>query len=137
MRAVWAAVAVALVAVGCGGGFDEEAARAEITQTWEAFFDGSRPLEEKVAQLEDGEALREVLEASADDPFTQNVRARVTGVTFTDDRHATVTFDIVAGDQVLLSGVEGEAVRPADRWLVGRRIFCDLQALANRFCPAG
>src|SRR3712207_5959618 len=85
-RLVLATVVVALLVAGCGGDdddgggddagtttteepttttIDEQAAIEEITQTWEAFFNGASPLDERVTHLEDGEELRGFVEQQA------------------------------------------------------------------------
>ena len=83
-RLVLATVMVALIA-SCGGddddgggdeatptteestttSVDEQAATEEITQNWEAFFNGQSTLDERVTYLEDGEQLRGFVEQQA------------------------------------------------------------------------
>jgi hypothetical protein len=111
---------------------DEQAATEEITQNWEAFFNGQATLDERVTYLEDGEELRGFVEQQAQilGPQATQSSAQVDNVTFTDDGTATVEFQILLNGAPVLP-TTGTAVLVDDRWLVSKTTICDLLALAG------
>lgn len=124
---------------------DRAAAEAEIRTTFEAFFDGTKPVEDKVAYLEDGEALRESLVSGASGPtgeLAKRTTTRVTGVEFLSDEDcdfngiaapcAKVTHDLVLdGTQVALEGQSSYAVLVDGEWKLSKISYCGLQALGG------
>lgn len=138
MRTLWMIVVITVAVTACSGGepFDPEAARAEIEANWETFFDATLPLDPKVELLEDGELLRDILVASAENEAIAELNADVTDVTIgEDEQSAEVSFDLRNGEAMLLPGFKGTAVLVDGTWKVDSQLFCDLQALANNFCP--
>jgi len=139
MVSMVAASLAGLVVTGCGGEepFDEEAARAEVEANWEDFFDASQPVESKADLLQHGELLQEILQTSAENNTgIDQLRAEVTEVTIGEDHDsAEVVFDLFNADVKLLGEVQGTAVLDEGTWKVGASLFCDLQSLANNFCP--
>jgi hypothetical protein len=111
---------------------DEQAATAEITQNWEAFFNGQSSLDERVTYLEDGEELRAFVEQQAQilGPQATQSSAKVDSVTLKDDGTADVSFQILLNGQPVLP-TTGTAVLVDGRWLVSKATICDLLALAG------
>ena len=154
-RLVLATLVVALIASGCGGddddgggddagtttttapesttsSVDEAAATEEITTNWEAFFDNTKPLSERVTYLEDGEELQPLVEQQAQVLGEQasQATAQVDNVTLNDDGTANVEFQVLlSGNPVLPS--TGTAVFVDGRWLVSKTTLCDLISLAG------
>jgi hypothetical protein len=147
---------LALLAAGCGGDddddggddaaptteesttttIDEQAATAEITENWVAFFNAQLPLDERITYLEDGEELRPFVEQQAQILGEQasQASAQVDGVTLNDDGTATVEFQILLSGQPVLPST-GTAVLQDDRWVVSKLTLCDLIALAGTNPP--
>ena len=155
-RLVIATVVVAFLAAGCGddddGGddaattttteaestttVDEAAATEEITTNWEAFFDNTKTLEERVTYLEDGEELQPLVEQQAQILGEQasQATAQVDNVTLNDDGTANVEFQILLSGQPVLPST-GTAVLVDGRWLVSKTTLCDLISLAGTTPP--
>jgi hypothetical protein len=110
---------------------DEAAAEAEIRTAWESFFDGSVPPEQKPALLERGEELGEALALAAQDPNSGAAAAQVQSVILLSETEAAVTYDILSGGSVVLTGAQGKAVLDGDSWKVSAQTFCQLTALSS------
>lgn len=166
LLAVPAALALAVVAAGCGGGSstpaasstttppassttpaasgtapaDPAAAKAEITANWEKFFDSHTPRAQAVALLEDGATLGAALDTAQKEreatKFDQ--KAKVKLIVFTSPTQANVTYDLMNGTQVVLPGASGQAVLVDSTWKVSKLTFCTLVTLGNNGkAPAG
>lgn len=109
--------------------FDEAAARAQITANWETFFTPGTPVDERVALLQNGSALRAAIEQSATNPLQQQASAKVTQVTFTSPTEATVTYDVYLNGAVALPNSQGMAVLEGGTWKVAQQSFCSLISL--------
>jgi hypothetical protein len=156
-RLILATLVVALIAAGCGGDdddggddaattttapesttttVDEAAATEEVTTNWEAFFDNTKPLDERVTYLEDGEELQPLVEEQAQILGEQasQATAQVDNVTLNDDGTANVEFQILLSGQPVLPST-GTAVLVDGRWLVSKTTLCDLIALAGTTPP--
>src|SRR5687768_3921639 len=81
---------------------DAKAAKAEITTNFQTFFADGTALDQRVALLEDGEALRETLEA-AEATSPPGVSVAVKKITFTGAESADVTFDVVVNGSPALA----------------------------------
>jgi hypothetical protein len=109
--------------------FDEAAAQAQIIANWEKFFTPGTSVDERVALLQDGSALRAAIEQSATNPLQQQARAKVTRVTFTSPTEATVTYDVYLNGTVALPNSQGMAVLEGGTWKVAQQSFCSLISL--------
>ena len=109
--------------------FDEAAAQAQIIANWEKFFTPGTSVDERVALLQDGSALRAAIEQSATNPLQQQARAKVTQVTFTSPTEATVTYDVYLNGTVALPNSQGMAVLEGGTWKVAQQSFCSLISL--------
>ena len=158
-RIVIATFLVALLAAGCGGddddggndaadstttttaesttsSVDEAAATEEITTNWEAFFDNTKPLAERVTYLEDGDELQALVEQQAQILGEQasQATAQVDNVTLNDDGTANVEFQVLLSGQPVLPST-GTAVFVDGKWLVSKTTLCDLISLAGTTPP--
>jgi hypothetical protein len=109
--------------------FDEAAAQAQIIANWEKFFTPGTSVDERVALLQDGSALRAAIEQSATNPLQQQASAKVTQVTFTSPTEATVTYDVYLNGTVALPNSQGMAVLEGGTWKVAQQSFCSLISL--------
>jgi hypothetical protein len=147
LRRTVVALAVSLLAAGCGGSSGGSAApppspsptvdavaadKAAITMGWEAFFtNASGPVDTHIALLQDGEKFRPELTKSAKDPTNKDLVAKVTDVVVTGDT-AAVTYDLLGtGGTVLLGGSMGQAVKVGGKWLVSKQTYCQLVSLQD------
>jgi hypothetical protein len=110
--------------------FDQTAATAQITANWEKFFTPGTSIDERVALLQSGAALRAAIEQSATNPLQQQASAKVTQVTFTSPTQATVTYDVSLNGTVALPNAQGTAVLEGGTWKVSQDSFCSLLSLA-------
>ncbi|MFD8015808.1 hypothetical protein [Streptomyces sp. NPDC058955] len=116
---------------GAGEPDDPAAAKAEITRNWTAFFDPDTPAAERVELLENGEEMRDVLAAFADNPQAAATTAKVTGVAFTSASGADVTYDLLVGGNPLLPDSRGTSVLQDDTWKVSVKTLCGLVKLSG------
>jgi len=146
MRALRAFTIVVLslgfIAAACGSGGSSESpaqAKAKITANWEKFFDPAIPVEQKKDIVENYNALLPTLKAQSSNPQAQSIKAKVSDVTLSGDKAATVKYDIVNSKDgtPLLPGASGTAVKNGDNWQVSQQTFCQLVKLAdqNAKCP--
>jgi hypothetical protein len=110
--------------------FDQTAATAQITATWEKFFTPGTSVDERVALLQNGAALRAAIEQFATNPLQQQVSAKVTQVTFNSPTEAMVTYDVSLNGTVALPAALGKAVLEGGTWKVAQASFCSLLSLA-------
>jgi hypothetical protein len=108
---------------------------ATIAENWAAFFDGTRPVEEKPGLLENGDQYADELQANAASPFAQTSSAAVTAVTITSPTEATVTYSILIAGQPALPDQAGRAVKQDGVWKVGEQSFLALLALQGGAFP--
>ncbi|WP_418956239.1 hypothetical protein [Streptomyces tritici] len=105
---------------------DPVAAKAEITKNWTAFFDAKTPVDEKVRVLENGEQMRPVLAAFAQDPNAAKSSAKVSAVSFTAKDKAEVTYDLLVGGTPAIPDSKGTAVEQEGTWKVSVQTLCAL-----------
>ncbi len=142
-------VAAGLLVSGCGGGGSKSssspsaapsatasaaatlsaAAVQQITQNWQTFFSKDTPVAQKVALLQNGQAMQPAITAFANDPRMKQAAAKVTSVTGSDGT-ATVHYQVSLNGQVMLPDAVGQAVNENGTWKVGDQTLCGLLALA-------
>jgi hypothetical protein len=109
---------------------DERAAR----RNWISFFGASRSIRSRAVVLEDGEQLSSTLERAAKRYPLAGAVARVDRVERSSGG-LLLTYELVVGATVILSGIRGESVRVDGQWVVSRAAFCDLIATGGLRCP--
>ena len=72
----------------------------QITANWEKFFQAGTPIDQRIALLQNGEALRTAIEQNESNPLQQQVSAKVTNVTLDSPTQATVTDDVSLSGEV-------------------------------------
>jgi hypothetical protein len=100
-----------------------------ITKNWEAFFSKDTPVAQKVALLQNGQAMAPAVAAFAKDPRMGQTTAKVTSV-LGSGTNATVHYQILVSGQTMLPDAVGQAVNEGGTWKVGDQTLCGLLALA-------
>jgi len=98
-------------------------ATAAITSDWQKFFAGTTPAATKITLLQNGQRFAAVIQAQASSPLAKATQAKVTAVKVTSPTTADVTYSIVQGGQVALSGQKGQAVLQGGVWKVSAPSF--------------
>lgn len=114
---------------------DPAAAQAEITRNWTAFFNPGTPTAERVKLLENGEQMQAVLAAFGGDENAAATSAKVTGVEFTSDAGANVTYDLLVGGAPALPDAQGTSVLQDGTWKVSVKTLCGLVELSGVTVP--
>jgi hypothetical protein len=106
-------------------------AKAEITANWEKFFQRGTTVDQRVALLQNGAALRQAVAQNAANPLQQQASAKVTNVTLTSPTTAAVTYDVYLNGKVALPNAQGMAVLEGGTWKVTQASFCSLISLSS------
>ena len=106
----------------------DAATEEAVTGAFEAVFSGTSDLETRIASIEDGEALRKVVEAgfAANKDIASRITVTVHDVKLTDPMHAEISFSLLLDGTAVLDHLPGEAVQIDGRWYVSKRSFCDV-----------
>lgn len=105
------------------------AATTAITQNWEAFFSKSTSVPQKIALLQNGQSMQATVNAFARDPRMSQTTAKVTSVQPSGST-ATVHYQVLVGNQVMLPDATGTAVLENGTWKVSDQTLCGLLTLA-------
>ncbi|THC45540.1 hypothetical protein E7X58_31395 [Streptomyces sp. A1499] len=120
---------------GAAAPADPAAAKSEVTENWEKFFDPGVPLKEKETVLEDGARMRAVLEGFSGDERGRQVAAEVGEVEFTSADEADVTYALTLKGATALPDASGTAVNQDDTWKVSVKTLCALVKLSGNASP--
>jgi len=122
---------------GAGGPGGVNAATTKaIANAFRVFFDSDTSVAQSVAALQHGPAFRTAVAAESKSPNAQRTTAKVTKVTLTSDKVATVTYSIISSGTPVFPNAQGFAVREGDRWKVSAQTFCALLTLEGNAPPA-
>ncbi|MEU6272233.1 hypothetical protein ABZ871_07385 [Streptomyces populi] len=110
---------------------DPAAARQEIEQNWEKFFDPSVSTQEKQALLENGDRMAPVLQGFNGDQRGRQVKADVQKVEFTSPTEAEVTYTLTLKGATALPNASGTAVEQNGTWKVSVNTLCALVQLSG------
>ncbi|HEY7627266.1 MAG TPA: hypothetical protein VH761_09360 [Ilumatobacteraceae bacterium] len=121
-------------------------ADAEITAAFTTFFDGVDPdIDRKVAVLEHGEQLRQMIVDAAADPQFQQLTTAVTSVTMLSDGDcatagevapcAGVVHDMFVGGLPAMVGLQSHAVEIGGVWKVSAKSWCAIVEIGGASCP--
>ncbi|MBT2490355.1 hypothetical protein J7E96_17890 [Streptomyces sp. ISL-96] len=110
---------------------DLTAARSAVEKNWRTFFDPKASTDDKVRVLQNGEQMRRVLTAFANDPNAARSSAKVTDVKFTSATEADVTYDLLVGGQPAVPNSKGTSVLQDDVWKVSVKTLCALVQLSG------
>ena len=107
------------------------AAVAQITASWEAFFDGKTSAAKKITLLQNGQKFASVINAQAGSSIATGAGAKVTAVVVNSATSATVSYGITLNGASALPNQTGTAVYQDGIWKVGDVSFCELLKLEN------
>lgn len=142
-------LAAGLLVSGCGGGGNKAASPSPtptpspsspaaaappavvpaVTRTWETFFSKKTPVARKMALLQNGQNMREAVNAFAHDPRMSQTTAKVTSVQ-PSGTYATVHYKILLNGKPALPDAVGQAVLENGAWKVSDGTLCGLLGLA-------
>jgi hypothetical protein len=106
-------------------------AAATITANWEKFFNAKTPVAQRVALLQNGPVFASVIKAQAGSGLAATATAKVSKVTVTSSKQATVKYSILISGATALANQTGVAVYQGGTWKVGLASFCGLLTLEN------
>ena len=106
-------------------------AAATITANWEKFFSAKTPVAQRVALLQNGSVFASVIRAQAGSGLAATATAKVSKVTVTSSKQATVKYSILISGATALANQTGVAVYQGGTWKVGLASFCGLLTLEN------
>jgi hypothetical protein len=106
-------------------------AAATITANWEKFFNAKTPVAQRVALLQNGPVFASVIKAQAGSGLAATATAKVSRVTVTSSKQATVKYSILISGATALANQTGVAVYQGGTWKVGLASFCGLLTLEN------
>jgi hypothetical protein len=104
------------------------AAKAQISDAWATFFNGSTPAAERVNLLQNGQRFAPLIQALSHSSLAKQTKATVSSVRVHDGT-ATVVYTISLAGKAALKNQTGTAVRVGGMWKVGDKSFCQLVGL--------
>ena len=106
------------------------AAIAAIKTNWAAFFSNKTPVPQRIALLENGSQFASIIRGQAGHGLAAGASSKAVLVSLTNGANqAQVTYEILLGGKVALSGQHGVAVYQNGVWKVGAVSFCGLLRL--------
>jgi hypothetical protein len=142
------AAAVMIVLAGCGGSKGDSpksggstpartrvasgvatAAATAVTTSFVRFFDPTVAAAERLTLIQDGQAFSQAIATQASSAFAKAASVKVSKVTVTSDKRATVVYTILLSGSPVLSNQVGYAVQEDGKWKVAGQTFCELLAV--------
>lgn len=114
---------------------DPAAAKKEVKENWEKFFDPATSLRDKEAVLENGSKMRKVLESFSGDERGRQVGTKVSKVEFTSGTEADVTYALSLKGATVLPRSSGKSVKQDGAWKVSVASLCSLVKLSGNASP--
>lgn len=108
---------------------------ATIAANYATFFDGTKPVADKVGLIENGQQYSKELETQAASPMGKIASVKVSAVTITSPTTADVTYTILVGGTPALPNQPGKAVLQDGVWKVSADSFLALLALQAGSAP--
>ncbi|HEY6628783.1 MAG TPA: hypothetical protein VI193_07365 [Acidimicrobiia bacterium] len=100
-------------------------------------FDSATTFDEKAVVIVDPAGLEETVTAYATTGEAMGgVTTQVDAVVIDGD-NATVTYTLMFAGTPTYSGLQGDAIRTADGWMISRDMFCGIMSSARVGCPTG
>jgi ABC-type glycerol-3-phosphate transport system substrate-binding protein len=137
MKRLAIVLASTLLLAACGGGGssgNSSADKAQITSAYEKFFDGSTPVSDRVALLQNGPKFKSVIQEFQAFPGASQASATVKSVTLHGANNANVVFVVKVGGTSLPQQT-GTAVRESGKWKVGDEGLCNLIEISGTAPP--
>jgi hypothetical protein len=158
MKRVLAGALLLVMLGGCGGGgdkkdeasattttkpvsttattiFDAERARTEVTTMYTTFFNPATSVDDQVAHLENGAALKDAVTQNHSSGAANGLTVAVKSVQFQSPELASVNFDILLNGAVVAANTQGQAKWLDGTWKVNERLFCTLLNLGSQHPP--
>jgi hypothetical protein len=110
---------------------------AAIKSNWATFFDAKTSLAGRLALLQNGQTLAALIRAQSKNSLASTATSKVSSVTLTGTKQASVLYTIYVGGQPALKNKHGVAVYQDGVWKVGLVSFCGLLKLENAGSTAG
>jgi hypothetical protein len=109
-----------------------------VVAALEAVFSGTSDIDTRVAAIEDGEALRAVVEEgfAANAEIASRITVDVADVRLPEPDRAEVTFSLLLDGTAVLSDLPGELILVDGGWLLTKRTFCDIGTQGMTEIPA-
>lgn len=123
------ASAAASSAAPPAGSGASSAAAATIKANWVKFFAPSTPASQRVSLLQNGQKFASTIKSMFS--LGASAKAKVTSVSMTSSKQATVTYTVYLGGQPALPNAKGVAVLEDGTWKVSDPSFCELLTLQN------
>ena len=111
-------------------------AATAASDAWALVFDSNIAYVDKAAHIEDAEALQATVEAYTAAGSAMGGITLVPTDVVVDGDTVTVTYDVMFGESVAYSALEGQISLVDGTWVVGRDEFCNFMASARNACPA-
>jgi len=111
---------------------DEQA----VADAWTLVFDSTVAFEDKAAHMEDADALQGTVESYTEAGSAMGGISLVPTVVAIDGDSATLTYDVMFGEETAYTALEGEMTLVDGVWVVSREEFCSFMASARNACPA-
>jgi hypothetical protein len=105
------------------------AAATAVTTSFVRFFDPTVAAAERLTLIQDGQAFAQAIAAQASSAFAKAASVKVSKVTVTSDKRATVVYTILLSGSPVLSNQTGYAVQEGGKWKVAGQTFCELLAV--------
>jgi len=117
----------ATAATGNGQPESPEEARADVVAAFTSAYDGTKPLSERLAQIDDPAGVDAAITSASAGQFggaAASSRITISQVVFTSPSAATVNYDVLAGGTPALLNRVGTARLVAGTWKVTRATIC-------------
>lgn len=108
----------------------------EAADVWALVFDSTVGYDDKAEHIEDADALHETIDAYEAAGSAMGGISLVPTVVSIDGESATITYDVLFGEETAYSALEGGMTLVDDVWTVSRGEFCGVMASARNACPA-
>lgn len=130
---------LALALASCGSSTTAHP-RAQITKNWETFFDGKTSASQRIKLLQHGSKFSSLIKSQSGKGLAAETSAKVSSVTLSGSKKATVDYTILLNGQPALKNQKGTALLHKGTWQVSDSSFCGLLALQGAkpaACSAG
>ncbi|MGH2976853.1 MAG: hypothetical protein ACRDKC_00550 [Gaiellaceae bacterium] len=133
MRRLALLLVAVLALAACGSAHKKpssESAQAQIKSAYLKFFSAKTSISDRVALLQNGPKLENLVKEFANDPLAKNVAVNVSSVKLVGKNQAKVVYTLKVGASSLPPQT-GTAVRQNGTWKVGDAGLCKLVALGG------
>jgi hypothetical protein len=119
-------------AAASGAPTTDAATIAAVTQAYTTLFNGTAPLDQRLAYLQNSSAFVAALSAQSTNPIIKETSATVSQVRLTSPTQASVLFTVALSGTPLLKDQNGIAVKIGDGWKVAAGSLCALLTLEGQ-----